>query len=125
MRQLHPPTELIETVLALEAQGSPDPAARGTLVSGMHIGRFGKKALTVNLLHQTVGAYQQDMGITSDLLVEDLFNPQVGSRASDDAPDPEVSSSTVANVVFYLKTLRVPSRREAQEPDVLLGEHTA
>ena len=120
--QLHEPTELIETVLELEARGSPDPGARGTLVNGMHIGRFGKKALTVNLLHQTVGAYHEDMGITSDLLPEDLFAPQAGSRASDDAPDPEVSSATVANVVFYLKTLRAPSRREADHPEVLAGE---
>ena len=120
--QLHEPNELIETVLALEAQGSPDPTARGTLVNGMYIGRFGKKGLAVNLLQQTVGAYQQDIGITSDLLPEDLFNPQAGSRASDGVPDPEVSSSTVANVVFYLKTLRVPSRREPDHPEVLAGE---
>ena len=120
--QLHAPSELIETVLALEAQGSPDPTAHGTLVNGMYIGRFGKKALSVNLLQQTVGAYQQDIGITSDLLSEDLFNPQAGSRASDGVADPEVSSSTVANVVFYLKTLRAPSRREPDDPEVLGGE---
>jgi CxxC motif-containing protein (DUF1111 family) len=120
--QLHESSELIETALALEAQGSPDPTARGTLVGGMYIGRFGKKALTVNLLQQTVGAYQQDIGITSDLLSEDLFNPQAGSRASDGVADPEVSSSTVANVVFYLKTLRAPSRREPDHPEVLAGE---
>jgi len=120
--QLHERSELIETVLALEARGSPDPDARGSLVTGRYIGRFGKKALTVNLLHQTVGAYHQDMGITSDLLSEDLFNPQAGSRASDGVPDPEVPSSTVANVVFYLKTLRVPPRRGEGDSDVLAGE---
>ena len=120
--QLHDPSELIATVLALEAQGSPDPTARGTVVSGRYIGRFGKKALAVNLLQQTVGAYQQDIGITSDLLPEDLFNSQAGSRASDAVPDPEVSSSTVANVVFYLKTLRAPPRRERDHPEVLAGE---
>jgi CxxC motif-containing protein (DUF1111 family) len=120
--QLHEPTELVIAALALEARGSPDPSARGTPVNGMHIGRFGKKALTVNLLHQTVGAYHEDMGITSDLLPEDLFNPEAGSRASDGAPDPEVSSATVANVVFYLKTLRAPPRREADHPEVLAGE---
>jgi CxxC motif-containing protein (DUF1111 family) len=120
--QLHAPTELIEAVLALEARGAPDPTAHGTLVTGMYIGRFGKKALTVNLLHQTVGAYHEDMGITSDLIPEDLFTAHAGARASDDAADPEVSSATVANVVFYLKTLRAPSRREADHPEVLAGE---
>jgi CxxC motif-containing protein (DUF1111 family) len=120
--QLHEPSPLIVAALELELRGAPDPDARGTLVNGRYIGRFGKKALTVNLLHQTVGAYQQDMGITSDLLPEDLFNPDAGSRASDGAPDPEVSSATVANVVFYLKTLRAPSRRDEGDPDVLAGE---
>jgi CxxC motif-containing protein (DUF1111 family) len=92
------------------------------MVEGGHIGRFGKKALTVNLLHQTVGAYHQDMGITTDLILEDLFNAAAGNRASDGVPDPEASSSTVADVVFYLKTLRAPPRREADHPDVLAGE---
>jgi CxxC motif-containing protein (DUF1111 family) len=113
---------LIERVIELERLGSPDPGARGTLVEGGYIGRFGKKALTVNLLHQTVGAYHEDMGVTSDLIPEDLFNPAAGVRASDDVPDPEVSSSAVANVVFYLKTLRAPSRRNADDPDVLAGQ---
>jgi CxxC motif-containing protein (DUF1111 family) len=120
--QLHPPTALAEAVLALEAASAPDPWAKGTLVDGRYIGRFGKKALTVSLLHQTVGAYHQDMGVTSDLIPEDLFNPAAGSRASDDAPDPEVTSATVANVAFYLKTLRAPERREADHPEVLAGE---
>lgn len=120
--QLHDPTELIEAVIALERQGSIDGDARGTTVGGRFIGRFGKKALTVNLLHQTVGAYHQDMGITSDLITEDLFNPSAGGRASDSAPDPEVTSSAVANVVFYLKTLRAPSRRDVGDPEVLAGE---
>ena len=120
--QLHEPTELIEAALALERAGSPNPDARGTLVDGRYIGRFGKKGLTVNLLHQTVGAYQQDMGVTSDLLPDDLFNPNVGSGASDPVGDPEVSSGVVTDVVFYLKTLRAPARRDLGDPDVLAGE---
>lgn len=120
--QLLAPSELIETALALEAAQSPTPTARGTRIDGKYIGRFGKKALTVNLLHQTVGAYHQDMGVTSDLLPEDLVNPAAGDRASDGVSDPEVSSGTVANVVFYLRTLRAPPRRDADDPDVRAGE---
>ena len=37
-------------------------------------------------------------------------------------PDPEVGSSTVSAVVFYLKTLKPPPRRNPQDPDVLAGE---
>jgi len=120
--QLLEPSDLVVSALSLEAAQSPDPGARGTLVEGRYIGRFGKKGLTVNLLHQTVGAYQQDMGVTSDLLPEDLVNPQAGDRASDDVADPEVSSAVVANVVFYLKTLRAPPRRDADEADVMAGQ---
>lgn len=120
--QLIAPTELVQAALGLEGASPATSGAHGTLVNGRYIGRFGKKALTVNLLHQTVGAYHQDMGITSDLLPEDLFNPALGSRTADEAPDPEVPSSTIANVVFYLKTLRVPERREPSDPDVLAGE---
>lgn len=120
--QLIDPTPVVEEAVALERMGSPDPMARGTLVDGRYIGRFGKKGLTVNLLHQTVSAYHQDMGITSDLLTEDLFNPAAGSRAADDVADPEVTSAAVANVVFYLKTLRVPPRRNENDPLVQQGE---
>lgn len=120
--QLLEPSEVIEVALALEAAQAPDATARGTLVEGRYIGRFGKKALTVNLLHQTVGAYREDMGVTSDLLAEDLVNPAGGERASDGIADPEVGSGVVANVVFYLKTLRTPPRREADHPEVLAGE---
>jgi CxxC motif-containing protein (DUF1111 family) len=120
--QIHASSELIERVLALEAASAPEPAARGRRIEGGYIGRFGKKALAVNLLQQTVGAYHEDMGVTSDLLPEDIFNPVAGNRASDAVPDPEASSSTVADVVFYLKTLRAPSRREAELPEVLEGE---
>lgn len=120
--QLHEPTPLIDAVVTLERQGSPDPEARGNLVDGRYIGRFGKKGLTVNLLQQTVGAYHQDMGVTSDLIPEDLFNPRAGARASDDVADPEVTSAAVANVVFYLKTLRPPPRRGADEPLAREGE---
>ena len=35
--------------------------------------------------------------------------------------DPEVTSAAVANVVFYLKTLRVPPRRNADDPLVQEG----
>jgi CxxC motif-containing protein (DUF1111 family) len=78
--------------------------------------------VSVNLLHQAVSAYHEDMGLTTDLIPTDLFNRQVGNFASDDVPDPEISSSTVGAVVFYLKTLRPPPRRNANAPEVLAGE---
>jgi len=91
-------------------------------IDGKYIGRFGKKALTVNLLHQTITAYHQDMGLTTDLIPDDLFNVQdAGISSEDDVPDPEVPSSVVSNVVFYLKTLRPPLPRNQDDPDVIAG----
>ena len=92
------------------------------LVDGKYIGRFGKKASAISLLHQTVTAYLEDMGITSDVLPNDLVNRQVGGFAADAAPDPEVSSAAVQAVVFYLRTLKPPPRRNANDPQVRTGE---
>lgn len=90
---------------------------------GKFIGRFGKKGITINLLHQTVTAYHQDMGLTTDLIPADLFNVQnTGISSEDGVPDPEISSGIVSNVVFYLKTLRPPQRRNEHDPDVQAGE---
>jgi CxxC motif-containing protein (DUF1111 family) len=120
--QLLDENDVIAEVTSLEAVAEESGPARGVPIGGKFIGRFGKKGGTVNLLHQAVTAYQQDMGLTTDLLLEDLFNRQVGNFASDDVPDPEVGSSTVSAVVFYLKTLRPPPRRNADDPEVRAGE---
>ncbi len=89
---------------------------------GRYVGRFGKKAAAIDLLHQTVTAYTQDMGITSDFDPQETFNVQAGVFTGDTAPDPEVSSDVVKNVVFYIRTLKVPPRRDADAPPVQTGE---
>ena len=99
-----------------------EPKASNIEFNGMYIGRFGKKALTLNLLHQTVGAYKQDMGITSDFDLEEIFNPLAGNQSVDNVPDPEVPASTVRNVVFYLRTLKAPIQRDANNAIVLQGK---
>lgn len=90
--------------------------------NGLFIGRFGKKAAAVDLLHQTVNAYKQDMGITSDFDMEDPINYAVSNQVGDSTPDPEVPASTVNNVVFYLRTLKVPIQRHQGDPDVQAGK---
>ena len=110
-------------MVAASLAGSPAAGARHRLIDDRHyIGRFGKKAISVNLLHQTVNAYSEDMGLTTDFLVDDLFIPSAGNLAADAVPDPEVSSDVLASVVFYLRTLRVPLRRNENDPDVVAGE---
>jgi CxxC motif-containing protein (DUF1111 family) len=89
---------------------------------GKYIGRFGKKAAAIDLLHQTVNAYNQDMGITS------IFSPNepgingLSSPYPDDVPDPEVSTTTILNVVFYLRTLKAPVQRNQNDENVIAGK---
>lgn len=88
---------------------------------GRYIGRFGKKAAAVNLLHQIVTAYTEDMGITSDFDPVERANVQVG-EFGDAAPEPEVSGQEVRDVLFYVQTLKPPPRRDADDPEVRAGE---
>lgn len=79
-----------------------------------YIFRFGKKANSYDLLHQTVGAYNQDIGITS---LFDPIDPFSGLEV-----DPEISTKTLNDVVFYLKTLKAPISRNQMDPDVIAGK---
>lgn len=83
-------------------------------LNGKYIHRFGKKAAAYNLLHQTVNAYNQDIGITSTFAPKDVYS---GLNI-----DPEVSDKTVHQVVFYLQTLKAPLKRIQNDPSVILGK---
>jgi CxxC motif-containing protein (DUF1111 family) len=83
-------------------------------VNGKYIGRFGKKAATYDLLQQTATAYNQDIGITSTYEPFDTYTgQQIGA---------EVSNQRVLDVVFYLRTLKIPVQRTQQDADVLAGK---
>ncbi|MES2780102.1 MAG: di-heme oxidoredictase family protein [Bacteroidota bacterium] len=81
---------------------------------GKYICRFGKKAGAYNLLHQTVNAYNQDMGITSTFEPYDVYSHL--------EIDPEVSNQTVNDVVFYLQTLKAPIQRNQNDEAVKQGK---
>jgi CxxC motif-containing protein (DUF1111 family) len=83
-------------------------------VGGQYIGRFGKKAAAIDLLQQTVGAYNQDMGITSTFEPIDAY-----SKLS---TDPEVTDQTIRDVVLYLMTLKDPIQRTPNENSVIRGK---
>ena len=91
------------------------PAANAITQNGKYIHRFGKKAAAYNLLHQTVNAYNQDMGITSSFDTKDVYS-------SLDI-DPEVTDNTVRNVVFYLQTLKAPIQRNQNDAAVVQGKN--
>lgn len=81
---------------------------------GRYIGRFGKKAAAVDLMHQTVNAYNQDIGIMSTYNSNDPLSGEYN--------DPEVTDNTVLDVVFYLRTLKAPIQRDADNAEVLAGK---
>jgi len=91
-----------------------DAAAGKTVV-----GRFGWKAGAPNLIQQTAGAYNGDMGVTSSLFSAESCEgdrPECGLHA------PEVSDETVIAVARYMQTLGVPARRNVDDPVATVGE---
>jgi CxxC motif-containing protein (DUF1111 family) len=82
--------------------------------NGKYIHRFGKKAAAYSLLHQTVNAYNQDIGIVSSFDPVDVYTHLV--------IDPEISTQTVNNVVFYLQTLKEPVQRNQDDPEIQSGK---
>lgn len=86
------------------------PLAEPGSGSAARVGRFGRKAQTSSILQQTVEAYLQDMGITTDFLPDENHHP-VGHPydAADVVPDPEVPAGTVFAVVNYLRMLAAPA----------------
>lgn len=90
------------------------PAAGSIENNGRYIGRFGKKASVYNLLQQTVGAYHQDIGIASSFEPYDIYS---GLEC-----DPEVTTQTINDVVFYLQTLKAPIQRTPDHEEVLAGK---
>lgn len=82
-------------------------------VNGKYVGRFGKKGGAYDLLQQTANAYNQDIGITS-------FYEPIDTYLQLEI-DPEISTQTIQDVVFYLKTLKAPVQR-AQDAGILSGK---
>ena len=81
--------------------------------NGKYIGRFGRKGGVYDLVQQTANAYAQDIGVNSELEPFDTY--------SREAVDPEVSLTTINEVVFYLRTLKAPIQRDQDDADVVAG----
>jgi len=83
------------------------------------LGRFGWKANVPNLVQQTAGAYNGDMGITSPLFSAESCEGEYVECA---VHPPEIDGQTVQDVAFYVRTLGVPARRNLDDPQSRLGE---
>ena len=90
------------------------------------IGRFGWKANVGSLAHQTAGAFQADIGITSRRFPEQPCTPtQTACRAAPaggHGGGPEIDDRTLADVIYNQSVLAPPARRNAGDPAVKRGE---
>ena len=82
-------------------------------LGGKLIGRMGRKAATYDLLEQTAGAYNQDIGVVSEFEPVDPYTQEVQQQ--------EAPATTVHDVVFYLRTLKAPIQRNADDAPVQAG----
>ena len=86
------------------------------------MGRFGWKANQPSLRQQNAGAFQGDIGITSDLFPsENCPSPQTACHDSLSGGAPELEAEKLEQVTFYTRMLAVPARRDVNEPEVLRG----
>ncbi len=95
------------------------------------LGRFGWKAGQTKLVTQNQSAFNEDMGLTSNIRPIESCTPlqtaclkaTTGSDAQgDNKPAVEVSDEVVKFVEFYTRNLAVPNRRDADNEQVLAGK---
>jgi len=84
------------------------------------LGRFGWKANNPDILQQSAGAYNEDMGITSFVFEDESCKGQ--TQYDGEIHGYEVSDSLLQCVAFYIRTLAVPARRSADDAMVLQGK---
>ena len=92
----------------------------------MRVGRFGWKANVATVAHQTAGAFNGDIGITSAQNPNEGCMPAqadcLAAPRGNKGSAPEIDAETLAKVVFYQATLAPAARRKADDPRVMAGE---
>jgi CxxC motif-containing protein (DUF1111 family) len=89
------------------------------------LGRFGWKANQPNLLQQTAGAFNGDIGITTNLVPNSHFSP-IQEQQYPTIPNggsPELSDELLLKVVSYIRSLSVPAARDYDDVTVLRGKY--
>ena len=90
------------------------------------IGRFGWKANTGSLAHQSAAAFNGDIGITSEHFPREDCTPKQKDCAAaprgGDKGSPEIDNATLTKVIQYQATLAVPARRNYDSVDVRRGQ---
>lgn len=84
------------------------------------LGRFGWKAVQPSIIQQSAGAFVEDMGVTSMIFPIESSQGQVQDNNLTNKK--EVSDSTLYAVAYYIKSLAVPGRRNADDATVKKGK---
>lgn len=88
----------------------------------LRLGRFGWKAALPTIEQQVATAFLHDMGISSDLYGEqECTEAETACLAAPDGGAPEIDTSKLERITFYMHTLAVPARRDIEDPIVLQG----
>jgi CxxC motif-containing protein (DUF1111 family) len=86
-------------------------------------GRFGWRAEQPSVRAQIASALLNDMGLTTSLHPEkNCPPPQSACQAADPGAKPNIADETLDTITFYVSTLAVPERRDAEKPEVQRGE---
>jgi CxxC motif-containing protein (DUF1111 family) len=90
------------------SEANPDTEFHSHRRGDRAIGRFGLKARIATLDDFSADAFQNDMGITSDLRPNELPNP---AGDSDALPGVDLPSNKLNDVADYMRMLRIPARK--------------
>lgn len=86
----------------------------------MQLGRFGWKAAQPSIIQQSAAAYVEDIGVTNMIFQSESSVGQ--SQYDNKNDDHELGDSTLYAVAYYIKTLAVPGRRNANDATVKNGK---
>jgi CxxC motif-containing protein (DUF1111 family) len=86
------------------------------------LGRFGMKANTSTLQVQVASAFQQDMGLTSYVQPQKSVYGQEQMAWVSDHGQIDLADTMLDAVVFYIRSLAVPARRNVTDELVKRGE---
>ncbi|NRB41417.1 MAG: hypothetical protein HRU20_23590 [Pseudomonadales bacterium] len=96
----------------IDADGISGRAHWHIIDGQLELGRFGWKAMQPSLKHQSAGAMQQDMGLTTSLNpAEPCTDLQTLCDNQPSGGSPEVSDNSLAVINDFLTLLAVPKRR--------------
>ncbi len=91
---------------------------------GTVAGRFGLKANQPGLRQHIASAFVADLGVTSALFPEqNCTSVQRECRAIPPGRQPELPEDQLDALLYYIRALAVPARRNVDDPQVQRGEH--